>query len=254
MDVKLFIKGLFLSAFFIFSTSFLFAQSTVVSGSVVDAHTKRPMQYVTVSFAGTTRATNTDNAGRFILGTNQSYTRIKVSFIGYKDAYYPIVPGKQQIINAKLVEQAEQLGEVTVKSGKKPKYSNKNNPAVELIRQVIAHKDQNRPESYPYVEYKEYDKMVFSLANVSSKLSDKKYLQKYKFIIDDRDTVSVPGKSLLPIFLDENLSQVYYRKNPEKTKTTILGDKKVNFGAAIDNQGISGICMLILIFIQTAYF
>src|SRR6185312_2903252 len=123
---------------------------------------------------------------------------------------------------------AKQLNEVVVKSGKKPKYRNKDNPAVELIRKVIENKEKNRPQAYDYVEYKEYDKMQFSLANVSTKLSDKKFFRKYKFVLDNRDSTTIPGKSLLPIFLDEKLSQYYYRKNPEKEKTITLGEKNVN--------------------------
>ena len=45
-------------------------------------------------------------------------------------------------------------------------------------------------------------------------------------------------KSLLPIYLDEKLSQNYYRKNPEKKKTIVLGEKSVNFGSYIDNEGL----------------
>jgi hypothetical protein len=57
--------------------------------------------------------------------------------------------------------------------------------------------------------------------------------------LDNRDTTTVPGKSLLPIFLDEKLSQHYYRKNPEKEKSITLGQKTTNLGASIDNEGIT---------------
>jgi hypothetical protein len=226
-------------SFFLFFASYLFAQTTTVSGTVTDAGTHKPLPYVTVSFLNTDVGTNTDNQGRYTLTTNQPYNRLKASFLGYKDASLPVVPGKQQIINIRLFPAPQQLKEVKVVAGKKPRYRNKDNPAVELIRQVIAHKKENRPESYPYVEYKEYDKMVFSFANVSPHLADKKFFRKYKFVIDNRDTTTVPGQSLLPIYLDEKLMQVYYRKEPEKTKTETLGEKKVDFGPAVDAEGVS---------------
>lgn len=56
------------------------------------------------------------------------------------------------------------LREVKITSAKKKKYSNKNNQAVELIRQVIAHKKQNQPESYDYTEFRQYERMAFSSA------------------------------------------------------------------------------------------
>jgi len=239
MDFKYLYKKLFFLTFFLLATTLVFAQNTVVSGTVTDAGTKQPLGYVTVVFAGTQIGMNTDEHGKYSITTDKPVDHIKITFVGYKDATLSILPGKTQVVNAKLFPEAQQLNEVTIKSGKKPKYRNKGNPAVELIRQVIAHKKENRPENYDFVEYKEYDKMMFSFANVSSKLADKKFFRKYKFVIDNRDSTTVPGKSLLPVYLDEKLAQVYYRKNPEKTKTTVLGEKKVDFGPTVDAEGIS---------------
>ncbi|WP_246230358.1 DUF5686 family protein [Mucilaginibacter humi] len=38
--------------------------------------------------------------------------------------------------------------------------------------------------------------------------------------------------------MDEKISQYYYRKNPEKERTVVLGKRNVDFGGAIDNEGI----------------
>jgi hypothetical protein len=232
-------KKLFLLSFFLFFASILFAQTTtVVSGIVTDAGNKQPMPFVTVAFAGTTIGAPTNNDGKYNISTDGAVKQIKVSFLGYKDAFLPVKQGIKQVINVRLVPVANQLNEVVVTSGKKPKYRNKDNPAVELIRKVIENKEKNRPESYPYVEYKEYDKMQFSLSNVSPTLADKKFFRKYAFVINNRDSTTVPGKSLLPIFLNEKLTQYYYRKTPEKEKTIVLGEKNVNFGGSVDSEGL----------------
>ena len=238
MNFKFFGKRLFFLNFFLFCSSILFAQTTIISGTVTDAGNRKPLPFVGVAFEGTTTGTTTNDQGRFTLSTNKPYTLVKVSFLGYKDAHLTIVAGKEQVLNVKLFPESKQLTEVVVKSGKKPKYRNKDNPAVELIRKVIENKDKNRPESYNFVEYKEYDKVQFSVVNVSEKLSDKKFFRKYKFVLDNKDSTTVPGKSLLPIYLDEKLSQYYYRKSPEKEKTTTLGEKNVNFGGSIDSEGL----------------
>jgi hypothetical protein len=239
MDFKFISRKLFFLAFFFLYTSILFAQSTVVSGTVTDASNKKPLPFVTVSFKGTTIGGNTDNNGNYTISSDKPANQVKVSFLGYKDALFTVKPGITQVLNVRLVPVATQLDEVVVKSGKKPKYRNKDNPAVELIRKVIENKEKNRPQSYAYVEYKEYDKMQFSLSNVKDNLSDKKFFRKYKFVIDNRDSTTVPGKSLMPVFLDEKLSQYYYRKDPEKEKTITLGQKSVNFGDAVDSQGLT---------------
>src|SRR6202012_2258426 len=198
------------------SLSFAQTAPTVVTGVVTDGRNKQTMPAVSIVFAGTTIGGTTDADGKFNISTTQSVTQIKVSSLGYKDAYYTVKQGITQTINVRLIPASNQLNEVVVKSGKKPKYRNKDNPAVELIRKVLENKEKNRPENYAYVEYKEYDKMTFSLLNVTDHFADKKMLKPYKFMFENRDTTSVPGKSLLPFFLDEKVSQHYYRKNPEK--------------------------------------
>ena len=231
-------RKLALLSFFLLATTALFAQPTVVTGSVIDARTNEPLPFVSVKFNGTSIGGPTNNDGKYTISTDNPVKQIKVSFIGYKDVLMNIKQGVSQTVNVRLVPVASQLEEVVVKSGKKPKYRNKDNPAVELIRKVIENKEKNRPQAYDYVEYKEYDKMQFSLANVSSTLSQKKFFRKYAFVIDNRDSTSVPGKSLLPIFLNEKVSQYYYRKNPEKEKTVVLGEKNVNFGGSVDSEGL----------------
>ncbi|WP_246230360.1 carboxypeptidase-like regulatory domain-containing protein [Mucilaginibacter humi] len=137
MDFKSLYRKFSFIAFLLFFTSALFAQSTRVTGIVTDGGTKtnEPMPFVTVGFAGTTIAGPTDNDGRYALTTAKQVTQIKATFIGYKDVIINIVPGKAQVVNIRMVPSQQELNEVEIKSGKKPRYRNKGNPAVELIRQ-----------------------------------------------------------------------------------------------------------------------
>ncbi len=238
MVYKTYCRKLILLLPLLFITTVLFAQSTVVSGTVTDAKTKKPLSFVSVAFTGTSIGVSTNDQGKFTLRSPNAQSEVQVSFVGYKNAVLKVTPGTEQTINVRLFEESTELTEVVIKGAKKTKYTNKNNPAVELIRKVIENKDKNQPEIYPYVEYRTYDKMQFSFLNVSNKLADKKFFRKYKFMIDNRDTTSVEGKNLLPFYLNEKISQVYYRKDPEKTRTVVLGEKGVNFGAVFDSEGI----------------
>lgn len=214
--------------------------STKVSGVITDAKTNQTLPFVNVFAADSSVNITADEEGKYTLISkpDKPFSQIKVSFVGYKPTIINVKSGQEQIVNIKLVPISQQLSEVVIRSGKKTRYRNKDNPAVELIRQVIAHKEQNRPESYDYVQNKEYDKMMFSVLNVSPTVADKKFFKKYKFLLDNRDSTTIPGKNLLPIYLDEKLNQNYYRKSPEKKKTIILGEKSVNFGSYIDNEGM----------------
>jgi hypothetical protein len=221
----------------LFISTTVFAQNTVISGSITDAATKQALPFVSVAFTGSTIGVSSNNQGFYTLRSSKPYTQIKASYIGYKEVLLNVVPGKEQVINIKLVPASKQLNEVVVKTKKRPKYDNEN-PAVALIRKVIANKEKNRPENYQYLEYKEYDKMQFSLSNLSDKVQQRKFFRKYKFMFENKDSLTYPGHALLPIFLKERLSQIYYRKNPEVTRNVLLGEKSVNFGPGFDTEGI----------------
>jgi hypothetical protein len=229
---------IFLLTLFIFSSLVTFAQVTKVSGVVTDAKTKQTLPFVNIFAADSSVRVTADNDGKYDLESNKPFSQIKVSYVGYKPITLNVSPGQEQVINIHLTPSTQQLSGVVISSGKKTRYRNKDNPAVELIRQVIAHREQNRPESYDYVQNKEYDKMMFSLLNVSPTIADRKFFKKYKFLLENRDSTTIPGKNLLPIYLDEKLSQNYYRKSPEKKKSILLGEKSVNFGSYIDNEGL----------------
>src|SRR5690349_11886836 len=148
-----------------------------------------------------------------------------------------IQPNREQVLNIEL--QVADLKNTVVVYSKRGKYSNKNNPAVELIRKVIDNKSNNRVSSYDYVQYEQYEKIGLSLTNKPEKLVNNKLLKNFEFVFENADTTKIEGKSLLPVYLEEKLSQKYYRKKPEKAKTYILGEKKVNYGEYIDQKGIS---------------
>jgi hypothetical protein len=238
MNFRLLLKRLFLAAFFLLYSTFLFAQATVVTGKVIDATDKEPLPFVTVAFPGSTIGVTTDNDGKFTLSSSRQFTQVKISFIGYKEVLLNIQAGKTQSLNTiSLQPTAAQLTEVEIRSGARVRYRNRDNPAVELIRRVIANKEKNSPTRYDYVEYREYDKLQFALSNLSTTLTDKKFFRKYAFLLDNRDSTTVPGKTLTPFYLDEKLSQYYYRKNPESENTILLGQEKTDLGAFIDSDG-----------------
>lgn len=217
-----------------------FAQQTVVSGTVTDAKTKETLPYVSFLISGSTKGGRTDLDGKYKIVVEGSSTEIKFSYIGYKTQARTVKAGGPQIINIQLESESTQMDEVVIRAGKKPKYSNKENPAVELIRKVIANKDRNRMESYDYVSYSKYERMQFSLSNVSDKFKNRKIFKNYQFLFQHQDSAKIGGKTLLPVFQQEKLSDNYFRKDPEKMKTIVKADKQVNFDERfIDNKGLS---------------
>jgi hypothetical protein len=216
------------------------AQTTRVSGIVMDAKEKDPMPYVTVLFKGTSIITRTDGDGKFTISTSEGHSELQLSYVGYKTAFVTVKVGQAQDITVRMDPESTSLNEVVVSAGKRPRYRNKANPAVELIRQVIDHKDQNRIARYKTVEYQQYERMMFSMSNLSDKFRNKRIFRKYQFLFDQQDSTKIGGKNILPVFMEEKLSQNYLQKDPEKKKSIILADKHVNFdNPIIDNKGLS---------------
>jgi len=223
-----------------FSNTTSFAQTeTIVSGAVTDVKSKQSLPGVTVSFDGTTAGTSTDADGHFTLRTAENVTRLKVTLIGCKTALLPISMNKVQFLTIRLNQEGHVLNEVVVRSGKKVKYSNKNNPAVELIRQVIAHKKSNRLEHYDYAEYQQYEKLTMYLGDLSDKFRAKNFFKNYQYLFMEQDSTQMGGKTLLPIYMEEKLSQNYFRKSPYSKKQIVEAHKQVKYDPQfIDNQGL----------------
>jgi len=227
---------------FLSLSCFTYAQvtTTLVSGVITDSQTKQTIPAATVVFSGTTIGSSADNDGRFTLQGQGEYRQVKVSFIGYKTVSRAIEPGKSQIINIALVPDNQLLAEVVIKSGKKTRYRNKDNPAVELIRKVIAHKKFNELENYDFAEYHQYEKMMFALSDLSEHFKNKRIFKNYQFLFRQQDSSEIGGKNLLPVYMEEKISNNYFRKSPYSKKQVITATKQVKYDASfVDNQGLT---------------
>ncbi len=216
-----------------------FAQRTVVSGTVRDAVTKETLPNVSVFFKDTQIGTQTDVNGKYTIVSPNPQSELSFNYVGYRTVFKNIMPSATQEFDVALVPDARALDEVIIVGGKKVRYRNKDNPAVELIRQVIAHKDENRIKSYNTASFRQYEKMLFSLSNVSDKFKNKRMFRNYQFLFQEQDSTLIGGKNLLPIYIQEKLADNYLSKNPEKNKTIVIGEKQVQFDSRyIDNKGL----------------
>lgn len=233
-------KSTFFTFVFLFFIQYLFAQTTIIRGTVIDNKTRETLPFVSVKIPGTNLGVSTDANGDFSMRINGNYQKISFAYVGYVSQTREITPGKEQTIKVLLKSDANLLSEVVVKSGRRKKYRNKDNPAVELIERVIANKDKNRIEGYDFAEYEKYEKMSFALSDLSEKFKEKRLFKNYQFLFQKQDSTAIGGEIILPLYMEERLSKNYYRKNPSKTKSKILATKKVDFDPKyIDQQGIS---------------
>jgi hypothetical protein len=211
---------------------------TIVKGYIIDAITKKAVPYASIVFYNSKNGTYSDNNGYFILTNNTGIKKIKITSVSYEPLEVNIIPGKTQELKILLEAQNTKLNEIVVNPGKN-NYRNKDNPAVEIINNVVKNKDINSNKNFDYLEYKKYDKTQFALSNLSEKFMNRKSLKKFSFIFENIDTTKLEGAKILPIYMKETLSNYYYQKNPEKSKEIINADKMVSFDGYVNNQGMS---------------
>lgn len=214
------------------------AQTTTIKGTITDAKTGETLPFVSILIPGTTMGTASDSEGRYAMTLREDHSTIKFTYVGYLSIEKPIEPGKNQVLNIKMSVDASMLKEVTIKG--RGRYRNKDNPAVQLIREVIDHKDQNKMASNEFVEYEQYEKISFALSNLSDNFKEKRIFRNYQFLFQDQDSTAMGGKNILPAYIQEKLSQVYFRKSPYSKKQWVLANRRAEFDAKfIDNDGLS---------------
>ena len=214
------------------------AQSfTSASDIVKDSITGEPLPFVSVYFDGSTIGAMTDDNGTFTLQNNQGYTKLAAASLGYDTKFIDLKPGKKNDnLEVLLKPTAFEISEVVVKP-KREKYTRKDNPAVELIKKVIVHKNDNRIEAKPEYQTEVYEKLSLSLDNFNPNLDKNKFLKKFKFIKNYLDTSEFNGKPILTVSVRENLSDFYYRKSPKAEKTIVRAKRMQGIDKTLDDGG-----------------
>ncbi|SDQ00876.1 CarboxypepD_reg-like domain-containing protein [Mucilaginibacter sp. OK268] len=211
---------------------------TQVSGRITDALSGAPLPFIRISFTGSSYGTSSDNQGNYLLSAPGSFNQVSFSSMGYMPESRKINPGQINNVSVKLRYAENQLKEVKITSGKKSRYRNKGNPAVELIQQVIDHKERNRMQSSTYLQYDLYERIGLSVFNLSNKFLNGRFFSKYKFMLDTSSKINGRTQTSLPVFFSEKMFQNYYRKDPSKSIQVLNAQKQTNILKFIDTAGL----------------
>ncbi|KDS27701.1 cna B-type domain protein [Phocaeicola vulgatus str. 3775 SL(B) 10 (iv)] len=184
--------------------------------------TNEPIPYLSVFYEGKGVGSITDNDGNYKVETRKGWNKLTFSAVGYVTKVVNIIPGVTKNLNVRMRPDDIMLDEVVVKP-KREKYSRKNNPAVELMKKVIAHKKNNKLSENDYYQYNKYQKITMSLNDVTPEMLEKGMYKKMPFLKDQIELCEETNKFILPISVDETASQKIYRKHPKSEKTIIKG-------------------------------
>lgn len=211
---------------FFFGICSVFAQ-TKVSGYVFDEDDVS-VAYANVLFKGSTEGTITNENGRFYLESEHTYDTLIISFIGYETLEIPLTKKVNYDLKFILKEDAGQLDEVFIVTGKQSKKESEN-PAIGILKKIWERKRQNGLRQFKQYEYDKYEKVEFDINTIDSALIKSKLFRGMEFVFDQVDTSKVTGKTYLPIFINEARSKVFGDNLKKREKEDLKGNKNSGF-------------------------
>ena len=192
-----------------------------IKGVVVDEETGDTIPKTGVQYKNSNISTACDKNGFFTIERrNDEY--LTFSAVGYKTLSILIGPNTPSEMRITLKSETKRLNEVTIKA-KRGKYSRKNNPAVELMKRVIAAKKRTDLSNHDYYQFNKYQKLTFAINDISPAQLENEKTQKKQWLINQIEVCQYNNKLILPLSVDETVTQNLFRKDPKNEKTIVLG-------------------------------
>jgi hypothetical protein len=211
--------------FFLFLSAVIVGQ-TKVGGKVIDEFGD-PIAFANVIFKNSKEGVITDENGNFYFESKENYSTLVVSYIGFEKKEISLKPGLNTGLKIQLKSGTE-LKEVVIYTGKTSK---KNNPAIDILRKIWERRRKNGLKMFKQYEYDKYEKVEFDINTIDSAFMNSKVFKGMEFIFNQIDTSSISGKTYLPIFINETLSEVYGDNEDKKFKEITKANKNSGFGS-----------------------
>lgn len=207
-----------------------------ITGTITDAVTGDTLSYPSVSYKGHKIAVSGNAQGGYKIDRHDGWV-LTFSAVGYKSKTVTVKENTPGVLNVKLQPDTRQLAEVVVKQ-KRSKYSRKDNPAVELMRRVIAAKKRNDLSNHDYYQYNRYQKITLAMNDITTAQIDSGFIGKRKWLLDQVEVSPYNNKLILPLSVDETVSQHIYRKDPKTERTIITGQNSTGINQLIETGDI----------------
>ncbi|WP_084439332.1 DUF5686 and carboxypeptidase-like regulatory domain-containing protein [Dyadobacter alkalitolerans] len=210
-----------------------FSQTTyTIKGKITDATTGDAIPFANVGIKASLAGATTNFDGFYQITFTPPADSVIVTYVGYESKSKPIKPDlAEQTIDIQLSPGTLQLKEVRIFAGE--------NPAYAIMRKIVAGKDKNNTDELDAYEYESYNKIQIDIDNLSDKFRNRKSVKKMTHIVDKYDEVKGEnGETIIPIFISESVSDVYYRRNPKKKKE-IINKTKVSGVGLTDGSLVS---------------
>ena len=197
-----------------------------ITGVVVDAEDGAPVPYASAMYKGNKVAVASDANGKFSIPRHMGW-RLTFSSVGYQQQVINVGPSTPNYLVIRLKPESRKLQEVTVKSKKKSRYKRKDNPAVDFMRKVIAAKKKNDIHKHDYFRYTNYQKLSVALNDLNSDDLQKGLFKRYPWLVGHVEVSQYNDKLVLPLTMNETVSERLYRKQPKRELTHITGKQSI---------------------------
>ena len=211
--------------------------SAQITGVVRDKITGDSIPFCSFIYKGNHVAVAGGPDGRFSIERHNGWV-LTVKAVGYKSQNITIKENTASDIIVYLKPEAQKLDEVVVKSKKKSKYSRKNNPAVELMKRVIEAKKRTDLTNYDFYKYDKYQKITLAVNDVTPTELEEVQEKKQQWMLDQVELCPFNNKLILPLSVDETVSQHIYRKEPKQSKDIITGQRSTGVNQLIETGNI----------------
>lgn len=212
------------------------AGAQTITGVVVEESTGDTIPFPSVQYKKEKIATSGNAYGRFSI-KRLNGEKLTFSAVGYQELTILIGPNTPSEMKITLKTDTKQLKGVTVKT-KRSKYSRKNNPAVELMKRVIAAKKRTDLANHDYYQFNKYQKITFAINDIKPTELENEKLKKKKWLINQIETCPYNNKLILPLSVDETVTRNIYRKAPKTEKSIIMGQSSSGVNDLIETGDI----------------
>ncbi len=212
-----------------------------ISGDVVDAETGESIPFVSVVYKGHHITAISDIDGHYSIDRHQGWD-VTFSAVGYESQTVHVNANIKNRLDVSLTPVKQQLQEITIKA-KREKYSRKNNPAVELMKKVIAAKKRTDLANHDYYRFDKYEKITLAANDITPSKLEQKPFSSTPWLKDQVENCEYNHKLILPISIDETVSETVYRKNPHSKKTIIKGQQSSGINDIIQTGDVLNVIL-----------
>lgn len=206
-----------------------------ITGEIVDKD-GYAIPYASAMYKGHHIATASDMNGAFTIERHEGWT-LTISSVGFRSQTIKVDASTPSHLKIVLKEDSKSLNEVIVKS-KRARYSRKDNPAVALMRRVIAAKSKTHLDNHDYYQFNKYQKITLSMNDLQPKDLETGMFKKSSWLLDQIETSPYNNKLILPLSVDETVTQHVYRKNPKTEREIVMGQKTEGINKVIQTGEI----------------